>query len=82
MKASYDDFNDLIQRASHDDYVFLVYGIKMAEYGFFDLSDTLINKLDTNNFTASYIKDIKKYYYPSAMVSQKDIGTFKQYAGC
>lgn len=31
----------------------------MAEYGFFDLSDTLINKLDTNNFTASYIKDIK-----------------------
>ena len=71
--ASYDDFNDLIQRASHDDYVFLVYGIKMAEYGFFDLSDTLINKLDTNNFTASYIKDIKKYYYPSAMVSQKDL---------
>lgn len=60
VKASYDDFNDLIQRASHDDYVFLVYGIKMAEYGFFDLSDTLINKLDTNNFTASYIKDIKK----------------------
>ena len=73
VKASYDDFNDLIQRASHDDYVFLVYGIKMAEYGFFDLSDTLINKLDTNNFTASYIKDIKKYYYPSAMVSQKDL---------
>lgn len=34
VKASYDDFNDLIQRASHDDYVFLVYGIKMAEYGF------------------------------------------------
>jgi hypothetical protein len=22
VKASYDDFNDLIQRASHDDYVF------------------------------------------------------------
>ena len=73
VKASYDDFNDLIQRTSHDDYVFLVYGIKMAEYGFFDLSDTLINKLDINNFTASYIKDIKKYYYPSAMVSQKDL---------
>lgn len=73
VKASYDDFNDLIQRASHDDYVFLVYGIKMAEYGFFDLSDNLIKKLDNNSFTASYIQDIKKYYYPSAMVSQKDL---------
>lgn len=73
VKASYDDFNDLIQRASHDDYVFLVYGMKMAEYGFFDLSDALIAKLDDNGFTSSYVSDIKKYYYPSAMVNQKDV---------
>ena len=73
VKASYDDFNDLIQRASHDDYVFLVYAIKMAEYGFFDLSDDLINKLDANDYTGSYIKDIRKFYYPSAMVNSKDI---------
>ena len=73
VKASYDDFNDLIQRASHDDYVFLVYGIKMAEYGFFDLSDALIAKLDNNGFTSSYVSDIKKYYYPSAMVNPKDV---------
>ena len=73
IKASYDDFYDLIQRASHDDYVFLVYGMKMSEYGFFDLSDALINKLDTNVFTSSYVKDIRKYYYPSAMVNAKDI---------
>ena len=73
VKASYDDFNDLIQRASHDDYVFLVYAMKMAEFGFFDLSDALIKKLDSNNFTASYVSDIKKYYYHSAMVNPKDI---------
>lgn len=73
VKASYDDFNDLIQRAVHDDYVFLVYGIKMAEYGFFDLSDNLINKLDANNFTSAYVKDIKNFYYPTAMVNQKDV---------
>ena len=73
IKASYDDFNDLIQRASHDDYVFLVYAMKMAEYGFFDLSDNLINKLDSNVFTSSYVKDIRKYYYPSALVNSKDI---------
>lgn len=73
VKASYDDFNDLIQRASHDDYVFLVYGMKMAEYGFFDLSDELISKLDENGFTESYVNDIKKYYYPSGMVNRKDV---------
>ncbi len=73
IKASYDDFNDLIQRATHDDYVFLVYAMKMAEYGFFDLADNLINKLDSNVFTSSYVKDIRKYYYPSALVNSKDI---------
>ena len=73
VKASYDDFNDLIKRAAHDDYVFLVYAMKMAECGFFDLSDSLINKLDNNAFTSSYVQDIRNYYYPSGMLKQKDI---------
>ena len=42
VKASYDDYSDLISRMAHDDYVFLAYGIKMAEYGFFDLLDNLL----------------------------------------
>lgn len=73
VKASYDDFYDLVQRASHDDYVFLLYGLKMAEYGMFDLTDTLIQKLDNNHFTASYVTDMRNYYYPSALLSSKDI---------
>ena len=73
VKASYDDFYDLVQKANHDDYVFLLYGIKMAEYGLFDLSDTLIERLDNNHFTASYVKDMKRYYYPSSMLNHKDI---------
>jgi len=73
VKASYDDFNDLILKANHDDYVFLLYGIKMAEYGLFDLSDSLIQKLDNNHFTASYVKDIQRYYYPTSILNQKDI---------
>lgn len=72
VKASHDDYTDLISKASHDDYVFLAYGIKMAEYGFFDLTDELFQKLDTNLYTENYISDIKKYYYPSAMANKKD----------
>ena len=66
-------YADLISKATHDDYVFLAYGIKMAEYGFFDLSDELIQKLDTNLYTENYVRDIKKFYYPSGMVSKKDL---------
>jgi virulence-associated protein VapD len=72
VKASHDDYADLVSRAVHDDYVFLTYGIKMAEYGFFDLSDELFNKLDTNIYTQNYEKDIKQFYYPSGMVNPKD----------
>ena len=73
VKASYDDFSDLIDKTSHDDYVFLLYGLKMAEYGLFDLSDNLVAKLDNNHFTASYVTDMKNYYYPSALLNQKEI---------
>lgn len=72
VKAAHDDYEDLISRAVHDDYVFLAYGIKMAEYGFFDLTDNLIQKLDNNLFTENYVRDIKKFYYPSGMVNRKD----------
>ena len=72
VKASYDDFSDLIQHATHDDYVLLLYGIKMAEFGFFSLSNDLIARLDNNFFTASYVKDMRKFYYPSGIVNPKD----------
>ena len=73
VKASYDDFSDLVQKAAHDDYVFLLYGIKMAEYGFFDLSDELISRLDNNFFTASYVTDMRRFYYPTGMLNPKDM---------
>ena len=55
-----------------DDYVFLLYASKMAEYGFFDLSDNLFKKLDSNLYTEQYIKDIKNYFYPSALVNTNE----------
>lgn len=72
VKASYDDFNELIQKTAHDDYVFLMYGMKMAEYGFFDLSDDLIGRLDRNHFTAAYVNDMKRFYWPSTMTDSND----------
>ena len=73
VKTAHDDYADLITRANHDDYVFLTYAIKMAEYGLFDLSEDLFKRLDNNIYTQNYVKDIKNYYYPSGMVNTKDL---------
>ncbi|MBQ4114285.1 hypothetical protein IJD34_02650 [bacterium] len=72
IKAAHDDYSDLISKTTHDDYVFLAYGIKMAECGFFDLTEDLFKKLDSNLYTQNYVKDIKTYYYPSGMVDKND----------
>ena len=72
VNAAHNDFADLIARASHDDYVLLAYGIKMAEYGFFDLTEDLFTRLDNNLYTKNYVKDIRKFYYPSGLVDLKD----------
>ena len=76
VKAAYDDFSSLIDVTRHDDYVFMLYGLKMAEYGLFDLSDALVDKLDNNHFTAAYVKDMKRFYYPSGFINEKDIMFF------
>ncbi len=72
VKAAHDDYSTIVSRTNHDDYVFLAYAMKMAEYGFFDLTEELFKKLDSNLYTENYIKDIKNFYYPSGMVSLKD----------
>ena len=48
VRKSWVWFEDLISKASHDDYVFLIYSMKMSEYGFFDLSNQLISKENTS----------------------------------
>ena len=73
IKAAHDDFSDLVSKANHDDYVFLAYAIKMAEFGFFDLTEELIAKLDNNLYTKNYVKDLRKFYYPTGMVKTDDI---------
>ena len=82
VKASYNDFLDIISKIEHDDYVFLAYVIKMSEYGFFDLAEKLITRLDDNLFTQNYATEIRKFYYPSAMLDSKDILSLSDaYAG-
>ena len=73
IKAAHDDYADLINVAEHDDYVLLAYAIKMAEYGFFDLTEKLFEKLDNNFYTKNYISDIRKFYYPSLTISTDNI---------
>ena len=71
--ASREDFKSLISRVAHDDYYFLTYSIKMAEFGFFDLADDLISKLDRNLFTENYVNDIHRYYYPTNSLNEKEV---------
>lgn len=73
VKTSHNIFKEIIAKINHDDYALLLYASKMSELGFFDLSDDLISKLDNNLYTKNYIKDLKKYYYPSTMMNSKDI---------
>ena len=73
VRISHEDFADLISKTNHDDYVFLSYCITMSEFGFFDLSDELISKLDNNIYTKNYISEIKTFYYPTAKLDKNDI---------
>lgn len=72
VKASYRDFNILIDNATPNDYMYIKTADKMADLGFFTLCDLAFSKVDDENITYMIIEDIKRFYYPSVKLSKED----------
>ena len=72
VKSSYADFEVLIESTTPSDYTHLMLSEKMADLGFFDLSDLAMSKLKDDDITYLLIDDIKHFYFPSAKLSRNE----------
>ncbi len=73
IKAAHDEFAVLVNTGSNKDFALLEMASKLAEYGFFDLSDKIFSNLDDYDITKHYIKEIKQFYYPAKRIQTDDL---------
>ena len=72
VKSSYTDFNIILESSTPNDYMYIKMSEKMADLGFFTLSDEAMSKISDNEISQFIIEDIKRFYFPSVSLSKED----------
>ena len=72
VKSAYKNFKVLIETMEPNDYGYMKMAEKMADIGFFNLSEMAASKIDDKILSDFLIDDIKTYYYPSKKLKPDD----------
>lgn len=72
VRSAYADFKVLIETMSPSDYSYMQMAEKMADIGFFNLSDMAASKIGDKSLSDFLIGDIKLYYFPSKKLQSDD----------
>lgn len=72
VKAAYGDFKILIETMDESDYGYIQLAQRMADIGFFNLSDMAVSKIDDKSLSDFVVEDMKLYYFPSKKLKKDD----------
>lgn len=72
VKSAYSDFKVLIETMEESDYGYIQLAQRMADIGFFNLSDMAVSKIDDKNLSDFLVEDMKLYYFPSKKLKKDD----------
>lgn len=72
VKAAYSDFKILIETMDESDFGYIQLAQRMADIGFFNLSDMAISKIDDKSLSDFVVEDMKLYYFPSKKLKKDD----------
>ena len=72
VKSSYADFKILVETTPVNDYAYMQMAERMADLGFFSLSELSISKMQDKDLTEIVTEDVKRYYFPSQKLQPDD----------
>ncbi len=72
VKSAYNDFKVLIETMDESDFGYIQLAEKMADIGFFNLSDMAVSKIDDKSLSDFIVEDMKLYYFPSKKLKRDD----------
>lgn len=72
VKSAYNDFKVLVETMDESDYAYIQLAQRMADIGFFNLSDMAVSKIDDKSLSDFVVEDMKLYYFPSKKLKKDD----------
>lgn len=72
VKGAYTDFKLLIDSVTPNDYVYMRLTQEMASIGFFNLAELAMSKIEDQDLASYLEEDVKRFYFPSSILTQKD----------
>ena len=72
VKSAYTDFKILIDTTHPDDFAYMHISERMADIGFFTLSELSISKMKDKEITDTITEDIKRFYFPAVKLKPDD----------
>ena len=72
VKSAYGNFKVLIETMTPNDYGYMLMAERMADIGFFNLSELAVSKINDKTISDFLVGDIKSYYYPSKKLKPDD----------
>ncbi|MBR1460113.1 hypothetical protein IJ596_00565, partial [bacterium] len=72
IRSSYSDFKVLIESITPNDYAYMRFTQEMASIGFFNLAELAMSKIQDSELSSLLESDVKKFYFPSSNLTQKD----------
>lgn len=72
VKSAYGDFKVLVETMDESDFGYVQLAQRMADIGFFNLSDMAVSKIDDKHLYDYLIEDMKLYYFPSKKLKKDD----------
>ena len=72
VKSAYGDFKILIETMDNNDYAYMQMAERMADIGFFDLSNLAASKVYDKTLSDFLVGDIKLYYFPASKLKADD----------
>ncbi len=64
VSAAYDDYKYILDNISASDFGYTLMAGKLADYGFFYLSDLACKKMSDIEITKNHVDNIQKFFYP------------------
>lgn len=72
IKSAYADFFVLIESMTPNDYAYMQLASKMADIGFYTLSELALNKISDDDIAYLLKEETKRFYYPSYTLKKED----------
>jgi len=72
IKASWEDFKDLIDEAPPNDFIYMSIASKMADLGLFDLANLAASKIQDKEISKISMDAMKRFYFPKKNLKLED----------